>query len=418
MRVRTVQWAAVIGLVGVLILGVPQQVGAVSPRATVGLPPSFVPLAPVPDVSANSLVGDLNGDGIPDVFGVSSGGGRSLIGRGDGTFAPIGTPVAPAAVLADMNGDGRADLVDAPDGQVRVRLARPDGTFPDAPFAYGYRSLLAGDLNGDGRADAVVTANGRARVFLGNGDDTTRGTATEVPADHLIAVADQTGDGRFDLIALRYTGSIRQYREVMVYTGDGAGGLAASGAGWTRLSNYFEATADFNRDGVRDVLVLGNVYLGSPDGSFRSVGTAPLGPRDAGDIDGDGFPDLVGNLSSGTTIWRGDGMGGFGTPQAACESNPACPIGEYAVADMDRDGGLDILDFTQGQMIVLLNHTPRPAPQPQQRVAATRVGEAQAIPAARLSVPTAMPQPPPRPTRPDAAMTPPVSAPLPLPPRR
>ena len=397
-------------------VAVAAQAPAPSSRSTSsGLPLSFVSLAPVPDVSALSLVGDLNGDGIPDVFAVSSNGtGRSLIGRGDGTFTSVNGSVAPAGVLADVNGDGRADLVDAPGGQVRARLARPDGTFPDAPVAYRYKTLLVGDLTGDGRPDAVVCTNGRLRVFLGNGDGTFRATTTDVAADDLVAIADQTGDGLSDVIALRYVRGVGQY-EAMVYVGDGAGGLTASDAGWVRISNYVVAAADLNRDGVRDLVVWGRVYLGRRDGSFQDAGPAPLAQA-VGDVDGDGIPDLVGRDGYNLVVWRGDGRGGFGVGEVVYTFTDTYLFEARGIHDFNGDGRPDLLAYSEvSGMTVLLGGIPRPALLPPQRAAAATSAMVMApVPPTRATpaAPTTASQPSPRP----AAMA--DVTPLPLPPRR
>jgi hypothetical protein len=91
-------------------------------------------------------VGDLNGDGKPDLATASHRPSTVsvLINRGNGSFEPVvayGTGSGPTSVaMADMNGDGRPDVVTAngsssPGGEddwvdtVSVLLNRGDGTF-------------------------------------------------------------------------------------------------------------------------------------------------------------------------------------------------------------------------------------------------------------------------------------------------
>src|SRR5262249_26575288 len=154
----------------------------------VALPP-FQPL-PLHASSTNPVqalgdaVGDLNGDGIPDLvisdqrapyFSV-------LLGLGDGTFQePVSysAGLCRAVTLGDFNGAGHLDVAaanldDSP--TVLVFLGRGDGTFqPEVRSAVGDfpADIIAGDFNGDGRLD-LATANpfedtGTVSVLLGRG---------------------------------------------------------------------------------------------------------------------------------------------------------------------------------------------------------------------------------------------------------
>lgn len=154
-------------------------------------------------------VGDVNGDGNPDVvlaqcssnseeicFGGSAAG--VMLGNGNGTFQPAvnysGVDNDPLAVaLADVNGDGNLDILmtnpssedhGQADGNVAVFLGNGNGTF-QAVVTYDAGGLAAGlaiaDLTGDGKLDAVViespseqSSSGtiNAAVLAGNGDGT------------------------------------------------------------------------------------------------------------------------------------------------------------------------------------------------------------------------------------------------------
>jgi FG-GAP-like repeat/FG-GAP repeat len=120
-------------------------------------------------------VGDLNGDGKPDVVAVSvpfirpagsqliSGTIAVLLNNGDGTFQPpvkygVGEGVYSVS-MGDFNGDGKTDLAVINGFGVMVLLGNGDGTFRN-PLTYGAAKLYAavGDLNGDGKPD-LVTVN-------------------------------------------------------------------------------------------------------------------------------------------------------------------------------------------------------------------------------------------------------------------
>ena len=172
------------------------------------------------------VVGDFNGDGIPDLAVVndgSSAGGTVtvLLGNGDGTFTA--SPTSPetagcddSIAVADFNGDGIPDLAvtNGCSNTVTVLLGNGDGTFLPAakspPTGIQPISITVGDFNGDGIPD-LATANsgdnankfkGTVTVLLGNGDGTftptTTSPVTVAPAKS-VAVADFTGDGVSDL---------------------------------------------------------------------------------------------------------------------------------------------------------------------------------------------------------------------------
>ena len=132
--------------------------------------------------ASSVAVGDVNGDGNPDllVANVNSNTVGVMLGNGTGTFRPVVTysagesfAGAPTSVTAsDVNGDGKLDLL-ASSGGMSLLLGNGDGTFQpaviyDPPFGSRIASTLE-DVNGDGKPDlAVVQYQGAASVLLNN----------------------------------------------------------------------------------------------------------------------------------------------------------------------------------------------------------------------------------------------------------
>jgi hypothetical protein len=191
---------------------------------------------------AHSLgVADLNHDGIPDLV-VASGifpwpWGQStvavLLGNGDGTFQAAtnydsGGVYAFSLGVGDVNGDGKPDLLVVNNcvgigcstaGSVGVLLGNGDGTF-QAPVTYdqvgGFTiSVVLADMDLDGKSDLVVSnlcisINNCSWIAVqkGNGDGTFQPAA--VYHSHglawSVAVADVNTDGNPDLLVTNVNG--------------------------------------------------------------------------------------------------------------------------------------------------------------------------------------------------------------------
>jgi hypothetical protein len=188
---------------------------------------------------------------------------------------------------ADVTGDGVADLVVGTGPGVATRVTIFDGVtkaeiYATAPFEPAFTGgvfVAAGDLTGDGRADVTITPDEgggpRCRVFTGDGfaqladffgidDPNFRGGARA-------AMGDVSGDGRADLlVAAGFGGGPR----LAVYDGAAlgpAGGPKFVGDFFvfeqTLRNGVFVAAGDLNGDGFADLLA-----GGGPGGGPRVFG--------------------------------------------------------------------------------------------------------------------------------------------------
>jgi len=152
---------------------------------------------------------DFNRDGILDLASGYVGPPSTIfLGNGDGTFTPTSSqPSTPGVLIGDFDGDGIPDLV----GLGRFMKGNGDGTFtdvgpgPDLTSGYQFRGPVPGamaDLNGDNKPDVVAAGpTNNIMLYLGNGDGTfqTPISITVGQSPHSVAVGDFNRDGLLDL---------------------------------------------------------------------------------------------------------------------------------------------------------------------------------------------------------------------------
>ncbi len=292
---------------------------------------------------------------------------QGVIGR-TGRYSVGGaTPLSMAT--GDFNGDGRDDVVtlNAGSSTISILLCNDRGEFALAATTvvpFGASAVTVADLDGIGPADiALVTQfGGLVSVVLNDGVRFTpvAPQAAGVGSSHLqlfagngrvqsrdgaggITAADFNRDGVMDLLVADEAAN-----SLSLLQGLGRGLYADPARILTGTGPRRVRAADFNNDGWADVVVLEvasgqlRVFLNDRHGRLEFAGAmaAGLEPADISvfDADGDNHIDLVvGNAFGDILTIAGDGTGRFSTSQRVDRDVP------LVVADLDGDGLDDVV---------------------------------------------------------------------------
>ncbi len=348
--------------------------------------------------------GDFDGDGRIDLLTTNyqdrsvsvlrnraAGGGLQAGWFADRTlFATSGNPVS--AIIQDINGDGKPDalvvqqVISAPDTSYLLSVYRNTSTADSLSLSPAVELSLTGgvpdvdvaDMNGDGRPDLVSRSDSIIRVFTNTGSAEAIGFqaggefAAGTAARGLL-LADLNDDGKPDM-AVGDEGSDR----ILVFINTASGGNAgfAGAVPFSSEGGPVALTAgDFNSDGRPDLAVRNgsgrlSVLLntgtgGAPDftPAAELPAEGPPGPVSAGDLDGDGRPDLI--LAGETalvTVFRNTGSAGqteFSGPLAIQSGSTRGPV---RIADLDGDSKPELVMISAGDstISVLQNASDQP----------------------------------------------------------
>jgi uncharacterized protein (TIGR03437 family) len=306
----------------------------------------------------NLVVGDYNGDDLPDlaVFGAN----KSVIlpGDGAGRFGTTGAITLPLnltqAVRGDFNGDAIPDLagMNFQGGADSVGLMLGDGSGnfrksvsfnADQP-----RHSVAGDFNGDGKLDLAVISYSARSLTLYPGDGAGQfgqAIVTTVERNPSYAVeGDFNGDGKLDLAVANAASD-----SVTILANDGAGRFSALTPFSVEFGPYELAAGDFNRDGRPDLAVMKTrpqqvfIFLNNGAGQFTKLDSYDVtdGSRvSVADFNRDNIPDLALSKQGAAAILVNNGGGVF--TRVPSQGLPGFPA-TIAAEDFNLDGRVDLV---------------------------------------------------------------------------
>ena len=279
---------------------------------------------------AGVAVGDINNDGLPDIFfsgnQVSS---RLYLNKGNMRFEDVTERAGvktnrwcTGATMVDINGDGLLDIYVSVAGSERSKgkdranllfINNGDGTFTEEAEKYGIADTgfttqaVFLDYDGDGYLDLFLLNNSPQDFARGAADQHPLGVKSESPGGWN-TLYHNNGNGTFTDVSAK-AGILRQ-------VGYGLGVVVS----------------DFNRDGRPDIYVSSDVapndqlYINNGDGTFtdhrgdwiKHASFAGMGV-DAADINNDGWPDIVQMDMLPAALEQRKRMSGYLTPGGRTE---------------------------------------------------------------------------------------------------
>jgi hypothetical protein len=275
----------------------------------------------------------------------------------------------------DLDGNGKDDLIMVAD-KIYIYYGRHNsGRNLSKPVEIpgGASSVAVGDFNKDGVKDLVLCGISEIRVLLGNkvGFATDRPIILKGDTARKVAVADFDGDGLDDIAVANY-GSGNDAAKSYVYYSDGKDFTSRQRLELPTFGAVAVSAGDINGDGKPELVVsnqrinyyhaLQSAVFWNENGTFSFAKRTQLDTQGTtsnciGDVNNDGKPDVVffnleGYYRDGpayTRVYWGDGTRNY-TPLRAFDIIPTHYVTGIGHADLDDDGDVELI-INQGRYL-------------------------------------------------------------------
>jgi len=237
-----------------------------------------------PDSGGSALaVLEWNGDGSPDIAvgGLNGGSVEIFVNDGSGGFNSAaslqdgGTANVNDLLAVDADGNGISELLVTGSGGTALLARTVEGGIDVAPLTTGAgRDLAIADLDQDGDQDFIVVAaaNRRVELVYNAGDGSAAGISSlELGSVANVSASDLNGDGAVDLLLGIDGDDMNAPQNRVLYqqaSGEFSTGQVFGASPVTAL-----VPGDIDADGWTDIVAINaagvhQLYLGSQDGSF------------------------------------------------------------------------------------------------------------------------------------------------------
>jgi hypothetical protein len=264
----------------------------------------------------------------------------------------------------DYNGDGYLDILltgSTGENSRVTRVYRNNGFGGFTAVSTSIPGVQQGcakwiDVDNDGYLDIIITGN-TGNEAIGklyknnNGNSFTENTSFYIGEifNSSITCADFNNDGYMDFIVSGYSG---WSSSTIMYLNNKNGGFYSINASFNGMEISYVEWGDVNNDNLLDFVITGKsssnsstyVYINRGNNTFTSNyitgGMSDYSKASFGDVDDDGYLDLIVISNSQSRLYKNDGNGNF---SVATGSYSGLMCSGIAWGDFDNDGDLDLV---------------------------------------------------------------------------